>query len=244
MAFGSSPKIPVRPVEPYATVRQATRRQPTPRHAKRLTVDARDVSLTFQTARRRGRGAVQRRACRSATAISSRLSGRRAAARPRCCASSPTCSGPRSGTILINGMTPEQARLARHYGYIFQAPALYPWRTIERNVALPLEIMGFDAHERRKRVERYLKLVNLSGFERKFPWQLLRRHAAAGLDRARAVVRSGAAADGRAVRRARRDRPRPSQRATAAALGTDRKDRASSSPIRFPKRCFCPPGSW
>jgi NitT/TauT family transport system ATP-binding protein len=79
---------------------------------------------------------------------------------------------PSAGTILINGVTPEQARLQRHYGYIFQAPALYPWRTIERNVALPLEIMGFDAAERRRRVERYLKLVNLSGFERKFPWQL------------------------------------------------------------------------
>ena len=79
---------------------------------------------------------------------------------------------PSAGTILINGVSPEQARQERHYGYIFQAPALYPWRTIERNVALPLEIMGFDAAERRRRVERYLKLVNLSGFERKFPWQL------------------------------------------------------------------------
>ncbi len=79
---------------------------------------------------------------------------------------------PTAGTVLVNNVTPEQARLQRHYGYIFQAPALYPWRTIERNVALPLEIMGFDAAQRRQRVERYLKLVNLSGFERKFPWQL------------------------------------------------------------------------
>src|SRR5258708_14034346 len=79
---------------------------------------------------------------------------------------------PTVGTILINGVTPEHARVERHYGYIFQAPALYPWRTIERNVMLPLEIMGFDAAERRKRVEQYLKLVNLSGFERKYPWQL------------------------------------------------------------------------
>jgi NitT/TauT family transport system ATP-binding protein len=79
---------------------------------------------------------------------------------------------PTSGTILVNGVTPEKARLDRTYGYVFQAPALYPWRTIERNVALPLEIMGLDAAERKKRVERYLSLVNLSGFERKFPWQL------------------------------------------------------------------------
>jgi NitT/TauT family transport system ATP-binding protein len=79
---------------------------------------------------------------------------------------------PTAGTILVNGVSAEQARLQRRYGYIFQAPALYPWRTIERNVTLPLEIMGFDAAQRRERVERYLKLVNLSGFERKYPWQL------------------------------------------------------------------------
>jgi NitT/TauT family transport system ATP-binding protein len=79
---------------------------------------------------------------------------------------------PTSGTVQVNGVSAEEARLRRHYGYIFQAPALYPWRTIERNVALPLEIMGFDTNERRERVARYLKLVNLSGFERKFPWQL------------------------------------------------------------------------
>src|SRR6202034_1336663 len=79
---------------------------------------------------------------------------------------------PSAGTILVNGVTAGEARLRRQYGYIFQAPALYPWRTIERNVMLPLEIMGFDAKERRARMERYLALVNLSGFERKFPWQL------------------------------------------------------------------------
>jgi NitT/TauT family transport system ATP-binding protein len=79
---------------------------------------------------------------------------------------------PTAGTIVVNGVTPEEARLQRHYGYIFQAPALYPWRTIERNVMLPLEIMGFGAAQRRERAARYLKLVNLSGFERKFPWQL------------------------------------------------------------------------
>ncbi len=79
---------------------------------------------------------------------------------------------PTSGTILVNGVTPERARLERHYGYVFQAPALYPWRTIERNVALPLEIMGLNPTLRRERVEHYLKLVNLSGFERKYPWQL------------------------------------------------------------------------
>ena len=76
------------------------------------------------------------------------------------------------GAISVNGMTPEEARLKRAYGYVFQAPALYPWRTIERNVALPLEIMGFSSAERAERIARNLDLVNLTGFEKKFPWQL------------------------------------------------------------------------
>jgi NitT/TauT family transport system ATP-binding protein len=75
-----------------------------------------------------------------------------------------------SGTITVNGMTPAQARLARAYGYVFQAPALFPWRTVERNVALPLEIMGMP--DAAQRVKRNLDLVNLGGFEKKFPWQL------------------------------------------------------------------------
>jgi NitT/TauT family transport system ATP-binding protein len=79
---------------------------------------------------------------------------------------------PTAGKLSVNGLTAEQARLARQYGYVFQAPALYPWRTVERNVMLPLEVMGFSADERRERARRYLDLVNLAGFERKFPWQL------------------------------------------------------------------------
>ena len=74
------------------------------------------------------------------------------------------------GTLTVNGMTAEQARLARANGYVFQAPALYPWRTVERNVGLPLEIMGLD--DQAGRIQRNLDLVNLSGFEKKFPWQL------------------------------------------------------------------------
>jgi NitT/TauT family transport system ATP-binding protein len=79
---------------------------------------------------------------------------------------------PTGGTISVNGMSPEEARRRRAYGYVFQAAALYPWRTIARNVALPLEIMGISAAEQRERVKRTLDLVNLSGFEKKFPWQL------------------------------------------------------------------------
>ena len=79
---------------------------------------------------------------------------------------------PTSGVIAVNGVTPEVARMNRAYGYVFQAPALYPWRTIARNVALPLEIMGLDKAERERRVAANLDLVNLTGFERKYPWQL------------------------------------------------------------------------
>jgi len=76
------------------------------------------------------------------------------------------------GTITINGVSPEQARLKRDYGYVFQSSALYPWRTIEKNIALPLEIMGLPAAEQKARVAKNLELVDLTGFEQKFPWQL------------------------------------------------------------------------
>jgi NitT/TauT family transport system ATP-binding protein len=79
---------------------------------------------------------------------------------------------PTGGAITVNGLSPEQARLKRQYGYVFQAPALYPWRTIERNVMLPLEVFGMPKAERQQRARAYLELVNLKGFEAKFPWQL------------------------------------------------------------------------
>ncbi len=79
---------------------------------------------------------------------------------------------PTEGAISINGMSPHEARLKRAYGYVFQAPALYPWRTIGKNIALPLEIMGFSKSEQAERVRKGLDLVNLTGFEKKFPWQL------------------------------------------------------------------------
>ncbi len=79
---------------------------------------------------------------------------------------------PTGGTLTVNGMTPDQARQARAYGYVFQAAGLYPWRTIAGNIKLPLEIMGFDKAEQDVRVERVLELVELKGFGKKFPWQL------------------------------------------------------------------------
>jgi NitT/TauT family transport system ATP-binding protein len=79
---------------------------------------------------------------------------------------------PTGGNIEVNGQTPQQARQSRAYGYVFQAAALYPWRTIEKNIALPLEIMGYSRNEQKKRIRQTLELVNLEGFARKYPWQL------------------------------------------------------------------------
>jgi NitT/TauT family transport system ATP-binding protein len=77
-----------------------------------------------------------------------------------------------SGTVTVNGLDPRAAREARQYGYVFQAPALLPWRTVLGNVTLPLEIAGLPRAERRARALEELRLVGLDGFAAKFPWQL------------------------------------------------------------------------
>ena len=77
-----------------------------------------------------------------------------------------------AGEVLVNGMTPKQARLARAYGYVFQAPALFAWRTVLGNVMLPLQIMGRSKLEAQQVALQQLERVGLVGFERKYPWQL------------------------------------------------------------------------
>src|SRR5688572_10384313 len=79
---------------------------------------------------------------------------------------------PTEGTVTVNNVSPREARFKRAYGYIFQAAALYPWRNVQRNVELPHEIMGVPKEEREAKSRRYLELVGLKGFEKKFPWQL------------------------------------------------------------------------
>ena len=76
------------------------------------------------------------------------------------------------GELSVMGKTPDEARRARAYGYVFQHAGLYPWRSISGNIRLPLEIMGFSKTEQHERVKKTLQLVDLQGFERKFPWQL------------------------------------------------------------------------
>jgi NitT/TauT family transport system ATP-binding protein len=138
---------------------------------KRLVVDAQNVSLTFDTAD----GKVE-----ALSNVSLQVAEREFVSfiGPSGCGKTTMLrviadlQQPTSGTLLVNGMSAEQARLARSYGYVFQAPALFPWRSIEKNLKLPLEIMGYSEHEQQQRVQQYLALVNLTGFERKFPWQL------------------------------------------------------------------------
>ena len=79
---------------------------------------------------------------------------------------------PTGGQVTVNGLSPDDARRQRAYGYVFQAAGLYPWRTIAKNIKLPLEIMGYSAAEQNKRVSEVLQLVDLEGFGGKYPWQL------------------------------------------------------------------------
>jgi NitT/TauT family transport system ATP-binding protein len=79
---------------------------------------------------------------------------------------------PTAGAITVNGVSAAEARKARAYGYVFQAAGLYPWRTIGGNIRLPLEIMGYSKEDQAERVKRVLELVELDGFDKKFPWQL------------------------------------------------------------------------
>ena len=79
---------------------------------------------------------------------------------------------PTKGHLSVNSKSPDSARIDREYGYVFQAAGLYPWRTVEGNVRLPLEIMGYSQAEKKERVQKVIELVELKGFETKFPWQL------------------------------------------------------------------------
>jgi NitT/TauT family transport system ATP-binding protein len=79
---------------------------------------------------------------------------------------------PTTGTVLVNRKTARQARLDREYGMVFQTPALFEWRTVRKNVELPLEVMHIDHAERSRRAVKMLELVELSGFAEHYPWQL------------------------------------------------------------------------
>jgi NitT/TauT family transport system ATP-binding protein len=79
---------------------------------------------------------------------------------------------PTSGDIAVNGKPAAQARLDQDYGMAFQQAGLFEWRTVEKNIELPLELKGWDKSRRRARAQEMLELVKLPEFARHMPWQL------------------------------------------------------------------------
>jgi NitT/TauT family transport system ATP-binding protein len=79
---------------------------------------------------------------------------------------------PSSGDVVVNGKSAHQARIDRDYGIVFQDAVLYDWRTVAKNIALPLEMLGWDRRRRAERVRELVDLVELGGFEQNHPWQL------------------------------------------------------------------------
>ena len=79
---------------------------------------------------------------------------------------------PTTGEVVVNGKTARQARDDRDYGIVFQDAVLFDWRTVAKNIALPLEMLGWNRRRRAERVQELLRLVELEGFESHHPWQL------------------------------------------------------------------------
>jgi NitT/TauT family transport system ATP-binding protein len=79
---------------------------------------------------------------------------------------------PSAGTVEVNGKSAHQARLDHDYGMVFQDSVLFDWRSVAKNVALPLEMLGWQRARRKERVEELLRLVELQGFGDHYPWQL------------------------------------------------------------------------
>jgi NitT/TauT family transport system ATP-binding protein len=79
---------------------------------------------------------------------------------------------PTQGEVLVNGKTAKQARLDQDYGMAFQSAGLFEWRSVQKNIELPLELKGWDRTRRRERALAMLELVKLPEFAKHFPWQL------------------------------------------------------------------------
>jgi NitT/TauT family transport system ATP-binding protein len=79
---------------------------------------------------------------------------------------------PTEGTVSVNGKSAERARRDRDYGIVFQQAVLYDWRNVAKNIALPLEMLGWDRRRRAERVDEMLQLVDLESFAAHHPWQL------------------------------------------------------------------------
>ena len=79
---------------------------------------------------------------------------------------------PSEGSVTVNGKPARAARSDHDYGIVFQDAVLFDWRTVSKNIAVPLELLGWNRERRTKRVDEMLELVELSGFADHHPWQL------------------------------------------------------------------------
>lgn len=79
---------------------------------------------------------------------------------------------PSKGEVSVQGQSPRDTRLQRKYGIVFQNPVLYDWRTVRRNICMPMEIMKVEKPERTRRIDKMLDLVGLSDFGYQYPFQL------------------------------------------------------------------------
>ena len=79
---------------------------------------------------------------------------------------------PTTGSVTVNGKSASQSRLDQDYGMAFQQAGLFDWRTVAKNIELPLELKGWDKEKRAARAQEMLELVKLPEFAELYPWQL------------------------------------------------------------------------
>ncbi len=139
--------------------------------AKRLVVDASNISLSFDTADGKV-DALSNVSLQIADGEFVSFIGPSGCGKTTMLRVVADLQQPTSGNLLVNGTTAEQARLSRSYGYVFQAPALFPWRTIERNLKLPLEIMGLFGNRAAATCRPLSRIGQSDRVRAEIPWQL------------------------------------------------------------------------
>jgi NitT/TauT family transport system ATP-binding protein len=79
---------------------------------------------------------------------------------------------PTEGSVSIDNLTPQEIRLMRKFGIVFQSPVLFDWRTVKKNVELPLEILHYSKKQRSDIADEMLEMVGLTKFAKHYPRQL------------------------------------------------------------------------